>query len=192
MESNSKPPRKFSLSDIELVVISTKELEARLVKELFATKFKTDKTATSFYDKQKEVEHLFSTEDREKFKYISSVRNILVHNVEENRINDRRKFENTITDLNSAIDVAKTKLKTTSKPKGCFIATAVYGDYDHYQVKILRDYRDTKLLRTVFGRMIVKLYYIISPPIADILQKNKTLAKSTRKVLDKIIEKIKQ
>lgn len=163
--------------------------------ELFATKYKADRIATSFYDKQKEVEHLFSTEDREKFKYVSNVRNILVHNVNENRLNDRRKFENAIKDLNASIDIAKTRVKLATKPAngiGCFIATAVYGDYNHYQVKVLRNYRDNKLLTNRFGKIFVKMYYIISPPIAGILRENKTFAEFVRKILDKVIEKIKQ
>lgn len=208
MESNLKPIKKPYLSDIEIVVISTKELEARLVDDLAAPKFKDDRTPTSFYDKQRYVEYLFSAEDIEKFKYISNVRNILVHKVDENRLNDRKKFEKTVADLNAAINVAKIELQnsqivatttttatTQSKPKpqsktGCFIATAVYGDHDHYKVKILRNYRDEKLLTSYFGQLFVKGYYKISPPIALILQNNQNTAKFVGKMLDKIVHNI--
>jgi hypothetical protein len=40
--------------------------------------------------------------------------------------------------------------------------------------------------------MFVKIYYRVSPSIAGILQENKTSARVVRKVLDKMIEKIRQ
>jgi len=49
---------------------------------------------------------------------------------------------------------------------GCFIATAAYGSEDEYEVNILRHYRDVYLLQTIGGRLIVRLYEFIAPPIA--------------------------
>lgn len=208
MESNVKPLKKPYISDIEIVVISTKELEARLVDELSAPKFRDDRTPTSFYDKQRYVEYLFSADDIEKFKYISNVRNILVHKVGENRLNDRKKFERTVADLHAAINVAKIELQNNqirqvvettqrnsnrSRPQsntGCFIATAVYGDYEHDKVKVLRDYRDQKLLANSFGQLFVRAYYKLSPPIAFFLQNNPNMAKRVGKILDKVVYRI--
>lgn len=45
----------------------------------------------------------------------------------------------------------------------CFIATAVYGDYDHPRVKILREFRDQVLMRTPVGRKFVRWYYRVGP-----------------------------
>lgn len=51
--------------------------------------------------------------------------------------------------------------------ENCFIATAAFGDYDHPTVRILRRFRDRVLLASAAGRATVRLYYRISPPLAD-------------------------
>ena len=51
----------------------------------------------------------------------------------------------------------------------CFIATAAFGDYDHPQVRILRQFRDRQLLPTAGGRALVAAYYALSPRIASFL-----------------------
>jgi len=55
------------------------------------------------------------------------------------------------------------------KKRGCFIATAIYGSYNAPEVIILRHFRDKILLTTDFGKLIVKLYYMLSPLIAPII-----------------------
>jgi hypothetical protein len=47
-----------------------------------------------------------------------------------------------------------------NKDKKCFIATAVYGDSNAYQVLILKRYRDEVLLLYPIGRRLVFLYYL--------------------------------
>ena len=41
----------------------------------------------------------------------------------------------------------------------CFIATAVYEDYNHPQVMVLRTFRDKYLLTNNLGTQFVNLYY---------------------------------
>jgi hypothetical protein len=74
-----------------------------------------------------------------------------------------------------------------SQKSGCFIATAVYGCSDAYQVNVLRNYRDNQLEEHVLGRLFVKIYYIASPPIAECLKRHKTLSSVIRSFLDKIV-----
>ena len=50
----------------------------------------------------------------------------------------------------------------------CFIATAVYGKGSD-EVEYLRNFRDHYLYSTEIGRILISLYYIISPPIANLL-----------------------
>ncbi|MBL0182502.1 MAG: hypothetical protein IPP96_09440 [Chitinophagaceae bacterium] len=68
--------------------------------------------------------------------------------------------------------------KSTTKPKeGCFIATAVYENYNAPEVILLREFRDNTLLSSLGGRTIVNLYYRISPFIASIISKSQWLKK---------------
>jgi hypothetical protein len=85
---------------------------------------------------------------------------------------------------------------TIQKPKykksGCYVATCVYGSYEHEKVKILRNYRDTKLSKSLLGKLFIKTYYTISPTVVKYLGDNKLFKKINKKILDKIITKIKR
>lgn len=48
---------------------------------------------------------------------------------------------------------------------GCYIATSVYGSYDCPEVWVLRRFRDYSLSRRVCGRILIKIYYAISPSL---------------------------
>ncbi len=74
--------------------------------------------------------------------------------------------------------------------EGCYIATAVYGDYDAPQVIILRKFRDTVLQESLLGRLFIKMYYKYSPPVAARLEKTMRINSFVRKILDIFIEKI--
>ena len=52
---------------------------------------------------------------------------------------------------------------------GCFIATAAYGSYLQSDVQILRDFRDNYLLTNQLGTEFVRVYYELSPPIAEFI-----------------------
>jgi len=75
------------------------------------------------------------------------------------------------------------KWKQPSEDEGCFIATAAYGSYVHSSVRILREFRDTFLIPNPVGKAVVKLYYRISPGIADAIRSNETLKAGTRILL---------
>ena len=66
----------------------------------------------------------------------------------------------------------------------CFIATAVYEDYGHPQVMVLREFRDKYLLTNQIGTRFVNVYYKYSPVFADYIKGKKLLAYPIRKLLD--------
>jgi hypothetical protein len=55
-----------------------------------------------------------------------------------------------------------------SRDSRCFIATAVYGS-DAWETELLRIWRDEVLLQSKAGRIFVRVYYAVSPPIARVL-----------------------
>jgi len=58
---------------------------------------------------------------------------------------------------------------------GCFIATAAYGSYLDSHVDTLRSFRDQYLETNPIGSAFVSLYYKVSPPMADFIEKHPTL-----------------
>jgi hypothetical protein len=57
----------------------------------------------------------------------------------------------------------------------CFIATAAYGSHMAEEVNILKDFREHVLLTNSFGKVFVKFYYKVSPPLADFISKHESL-----------------
>lgn len=74
---------------------------------------------------------------------------------------------------------------------GCYIATMVYGDYDHEQVKILRGFRDDVLDEYSFGKHFIKVYYKYSPKLVERLKDEKNINILIRRILNQIIKIIK-
>ncbi len=78
-------------------------------------------------------------------------------------------------------------LRTSEVKTGaCFIATAACGNYRHPIVFELILFREKCLRPYVWGRAIISLYQILSPPIADIIRENKILRTMVKRLLFKI------
>jgi len=76
---------------------------------------------------------------------------------------------------------------------GCFIATSCYGNYDATEVLTLRIYRDERLLTNWLGTALVKFYYFVSPPLAQLIEKSDKTKNFIRKyLLSPIVRKINQ
>lgn len=66
----------------------------------------------------------------------------------------------------------------------CFIATAVYSDYQAPEVIALRRFRDEILEPSRIGRIFIAIYYWSSPPIARVIAKKPLLAALCRPLLN--------
>ena len=98
---------------------------------------------------------------------------------------------------NSALKSIASQLADIGTPKppaggggGCYIATMAYGDYEHPQVLILRDFRDNVLSETALGRTFIKVYYKYSPLLVEKLKNKKRINNTIRELLDWFITKI--
>ena len=57
------------------------------------------------------------------------------------------------------------------KSKNCFIATATFEDVNVPEVIFFRKWRDETLMESIFGRLFISTYYMISPLMAFIISK---------------------
>ena len=72
----------------------------------------------------------------------------------------------------------------------CFIATAAYsGEPDRgvRELRILRRFRDSYLLKSLLGRKLVEVYYTVSPPLADYISKRPWARKITMILLKPVV-----
>jgi len=89
---------------------------------------------------------------------------------------------------------AATSRPTSSSPSGssgCYIATMAYGDYNHPQVMILRQFRDKVLDKSAFGKWFIKTYYYYSPKLVAKLKNKRTVNTIIRTALNQFIKFIK-
>lgn len=75
---------------------------------------------------------------------------------------------------------------------GCFIATAAYGTPMAEDVRALSRFRDEHLITNLLGRGLVALYYRVSPRIAELISKNKTMKCIVRKGLKPVVGLVKK
>lgn len=78
---------------------------------------------------------------------------------------------------------------TLDPPKsgGCYIATMVYGDYDHPQVMVLRNFRDTYLAKRDWGKRFIRFYYKHSPGWVERLKNHKRINQAIKLILDSFV-----
>ncbi len=81
--------------------------------------------------------------------------------------------------------------RASGSSSGCYIATMAYGDYDHPQVMILRQFRDEVLDKSAFGKWLIKIYYHYSPKLVENLKSKKVINSIIRKTLNQFIKLIK-
>jgi len=83
--------------------------------------------------------------------------------------------------------VKPTATKRIIEKADCFIATAAYGTPVAREIDVIRAWRDDSLLSHPLGRFFVKIYYILSPPIAYRIQNKHAVRKLIRTLLGPFI-----
>ncbi len=74
--------------------------------------------------------------------------------------------------------------------KGCYIATAVYGSYDCPEVWTLRRFRDDYLLKRVWGRAFVRVYYAMSPTCVRWFEHTAWFSSACKGKLDILVKRL--
>jgi hypothetical protein len=87
----------------------------------------------------------------------------------------------------SEVPEAVTGFPPLAESGGCFIATAAYGSPLAPQVSLLRAWRDRYLKSNPPGRVVVRVYETVSPPIADVLRHVEPLRAMVRWALAPVI-----
>lgn len=72
--------------------------------------------------------------------------------------------------------------KINEEKSNCFIATATMGSVNNPTVVLLREFRDTWLLKRKFGQIFIDFYYKKGPYIATIINKYPSLKRITYQV----------
>jgi hypothetical protein len=85
------------------------------------------------------------------------------------------------------VDVPATGVSSDGNGSGCFIATAAFGSPLVREVQVLREFRDRMLLTSAPGRLLVRAYYRMSPPLARLIATSDGLRAATRGTLRPVI-----
>lgn len=70
---------------------------------------------------------------------------------------------------------------------GCYIATMAYGDYEHPQVIVLRQFRDSYLSKYECGQKFIRYYYAHSPLWVELLKNHAHINALIRRLLDSFV-----
>jgi hypothetical protein len=96
-------------------------------------------------------------------------------------------LDNIIDSLNNELN----NKKGGNNSGGCYIATMVYGSYNHPQVMILRQFRDNVLDKSSFGKWFIKMYYRYSPELVEKLKDKRLINKIIKEILNLFIQIVK-
>jgi len=90
------------------------------------------------------------------------------------------------------VGISDAILESSSKKQksGCFVATSIYESYEAWQVILLRKFRDQTLLKSKYGRLFVKYYYIFGPYLSRTINKFRFLQKIFKPVLNLFVNSL--
>lgn len=83
--------------------------------------------------------------------------------------------------LTSDIETGAGKMKIESKSGAtCFVASVAYGDFNHPDVVLLKEYRDSVLSHNAVGRLFINCYWRIGPFLAKAIGWSRILKGTAR------------
>lgn len=101
------------------------------------------------------------------------------------------RLEPSFREANELLDrLSSLQDQTVSSKSGCFIATAVYGSYDHPDVVVFRRFRDQQLLMSRSGKSFVSAYYKISPLLVAFLSRSPLCRYMVRRIILEPLRKL--
>lgn len=74
----------------------------------------------------------------------------------------------------------------------CFIATAAYADPTHPDVQFLREFRDQWLVKRIWGRLFVQIYWRVGPPAARFVDNRPVVAEAAKIIIASIVYALKR
>ncbi|WP_417198138.1 phospholipase D-like domain-containing protein [Bizionia sp.] len=83
------------------------------------------------------------------------------------------------------------KVGKYKQKEGCYIATMVYGNYNHPEVLELRKFRDITLKKRLIGRKFIKFYYKHSPNYVRYVENKRLLNLFSKLIIKAIVIGIK-
>ena len=82
------------------------------------------------------------------------------------------------------------KCRRVLHKSGCFVATVTYGDEDIVEVRFLRAFRDEVLSKSLIGRILIWIYYVLGTHVARVVELLPFLRSVCRQTLDLIVRSI--
>lgn len=80
--------------------------------------------------------------------------------------------------------------RSENKSKSCFVATVAFGDPNCVELDVLREFRDKKLAKNIFGRFFIRWYYNNGERLANWIESRPIVKKSVREILTKLVRKL--
>lgn len=81
------------------------------------------------------------------------------------------------------------RTSASAPDRRCFVASAAFGS-DAPETSALRSFRDRRLMPSALGRVLVRSYYRLSPPLARVVASSPLLASASRWVLGLIVRAV--
>ncbi len=92
--------------------------------------------------------------------------------------------------LKETLNIINEIERRVNKKTGCYIATVVFDDYNDENVLSLRSYRDNILAKKHIGKILIDIYYKISPKLIKFIGASSVAKHVIRQILIVLVKKL--